>query len=158
MQNSEDKSTERPINVLKQTQTIKSFSDIARCNLENVLVEITKEEIEKGKGINDINFDNKGNTPLHIACQHGFIQMFEFLISIPGIDINITNNEGNTPLHIACGNGFFSMVDILTSFPGIDINITNNEGSTPLHFACGNGFFSMVDGIMEIKSEKMEQE
>src|SRR5579863_9255376 len=45
--------------------------------------------------------DNKGNTPLHIACKKNNPTIVELLIeNIRSLDTQ--NNKGQTPLHIAC--------------------------------------------------------
>ncbi|ETW00850.1 hypothetical protein H310_07376 [Aphanomyces invadans] len=45
--------------------------------------------------------DNKGNTPLHYACQEGAMGVVQFLMSIPGVSPYIQNNRGLSPLEVA---------------------------------------------------------
>ena len=45
-----------------------------------------------------------GRTALHFACLNGDVQLFEWLLSHPDIDVNAIDNDGKTALHILCKN------------------------------------------------------
>ena len=39
---------------------------------------------------------------MHIACQNGHVELFDWLVSLPNIDLNAQTSTGVTPLHAAC--------------------------------------------------------
>ncbi|WP_342261375.1 ankyrin repeat domain-containing protein [Spiroplasma endosymbiont of Notiophilus biguttatus] len=66
--------------------------------------------------INNLNInekDNSGNTPLHYACFHNFLETADLLIKY-GANINAKNNRDNTPLHYAImGNADLKFINLL---------------------------------------------
>ena len=56
-------------------------------------------------GANINTHNNKGLTPLCLACSCGFVKMAESMICVLGADINITDSYGQTPLHYAAKYG-----------------------------------------------------
>jgi ankyrin repeat protein len=42
-----------------------------------------------------------GRTPLHYACEHGYIDIVRALIK-SGANVNIGDKSGWTPIHLAC--------------------------------------------------------
>ena len=53
------------------------------------------------------------NTPVHIGCRYGDIEMVQYLIGECGCDPMSKNNDGNTPLHVTCSYGDIKMVGYL---------------------------------------------
>ncbi|WP_341814031.1 tetratricopeptide repeat protein [Wolbachia endosymbiont (group B) of Dendrolimus pini] len=53
------------------------------------------------ENINDIDLNDGGNTPLHVAVSKNHQDIVELLLNVSGIDPNIKNNQGKTPLDIA---------------------------------------------------------
>ncbi|WP_353281453.1 tetratricopeptide repeat protein [Wolbachia endosymbiont (group B) of Horisme vitalbata] len=53
------------------------------------------------QNINDIDLNDGGNTPLHVAVSKNHQDIVELLLNVSGIDPNIKNNQGKTPLDIA---------------------------------------------------------
>ena len=89
--------------------------------------------------------DKNGNTPINLACLHGFTRepdIAEFLIK-KGANIKTKNNEGFTPLHGACsfagfaGGGDFDLVQLLLA-KGSEVNAKDKYGNTPLHASIGS--------------------
>ena len=80
---------------------------------------------------------NGGDTALHIASQHGFLRMVEFLAS--KISRTKRNNDGATPLWLAVANGHTEVVTFLSNDPQ-EIDIEDIKGLTPLHIACRRGY------------------
>jgi len=81
--------------------------------------------------------DNKGDTPLHEAANHGKEGVIRLLLD-HGAQIGASNKEGWTALHIAVWNGKESVVQLLLD-RGAAIDASNKEGKTPLHEAARNG-------------------
>ena len=67
--------------------------------------------------------DNSGNTPLHLACQHGRFKLAEHLITNCKCDLNVTNDKGELPLHIAVAQSQMEIIELLTRH---EINIMKN--------------------------------
>ena len=122
--------------------------------------------------------DKSGNTPLHLACQHNYIEFAEYLISIckrhPNMNdeeqllanaknVNKHRNYGGTgsPLHIACqainvdGDTPLHIAAEeslelvkLVATPE-NINMQNVNGDTPLHIACREQKWNIVLYLLE---------
>ncbi|WP_264375527.1 MULTISPECIES: ankyrin repeat domain-containing protein [unclassified Wolbachia] len=60
-----------------------------------------KELLAQVENINDIDLNDGGNTPLHVAVSKEHQDIVELLLNVSGIDQNIKNNQGKTPLDIA---------------------------------------------------------
>lgn len=110
----------------------------------------------------DINIseNNKGWTPLWIACRYGYIEILKTLLSIDKIqklgsnneqiilDINKHSNYGITPLHIACSLGHIECVNILLKISNINVNKADKEGITPLLAASWCGHTKCVEALL----------
>lgn len=57
-------------------------------------------------------------------------QRVEFLLLVPGIDVNVQNNDGNNALMVACFNGRVEIVKLLLADPRVDLHAKNNKGQT----------------------------
>ena len=66
------------------------------------------------------------------GCMSEFI---EFVLKLPGINLNAVNWYGRTPFHTACDNGHIEIVSVLLACPEIDVNAVDRNGRTPLHIA-----------------------
>jgi len=113
---------------------------------------IIKDLIKQGKA--NINIPNeKGNTPLIIACQNDNINIAKFLVK-NGADINARNKEEqSSALHIAITNYNYSMMKFLLD-SGANINIVNRKGETPLIMACKINNKYIAEYLLEKKAEK----
>ncbi|CAM9303796.1 unnamed protein product, partial [Ectocarpus sp. 12 AP-2014] len=90
--------------------------------------------------------DARGNSPLHIACQHGHIHIVKTLI-IYSANSGSKNEELMTPLHIASLNLRMKIVSVLLKenqagllctrqCHGGMVTAEDARGWTPLHYAC----------------------
>ena len=118
--------------------------------------------------------DEAGRTPLHIAAQHGELEVVKHLLFTDEVPIFTLNLEpgrklsdalklisqrklserhrdfsGNTPLHTACVHGQLDVVKLLTREIGCDPNNTNNEGLSCLHLAAQHGHMPLVRYLVE---------
>lgn len=75
-------------------------------------------------GANVEVFDNKHQTPLHIAASDGSLEILEILLEQSDerkVNVNISR-DGTTPLHVAASNGHKAIVDfLLQKFPDIEL-------------------------------------
>jgi ankyrin repeat protein len=75
-------------------------------------------------------------TPLHWACAHGHMQVFNELVE-HGADVEATDRHGSTPLHYAISQDHLPVVKALLS-GGADILAANNQGNNPIISAVRN--------------------
>lgn len=130
------------------------------------LVEITKKENEGNenegqlkieenkKRMADINIrDNKGRTPLLIACKEGHKPVIEYLIK-NGADMSACDIDGNSPLHMSCVPGKREVVEcLLKAYPEKEkkreIENKNNLGQTPIIVASSTEGNDVVELLLE---------
>jgi len=75
----------------------------------------------------------KGNTPLHLSAQMGYLDLTKLLIT-HGADVHIKNEEDATPLHMATWGNSPQIIQQLIN-AGADINVASYLYDTPLHIA-----------------------
>ena len=64
---------------------------------------------KQGLNPNEVK-DSSGLTPLHLACQHGHLDIVQYLIKDQDCNAETTTPKGRTPLHIACKSGHLHIV------------------------------------------------
>ena len=108
--------------------------------------------------------DEKGRTPLHIACEKGNIDVAEYLINQCSCDKEARENKQRTPLFSACLEGHIGIVKLLTSKFRCKVDARDVNGRTPLHVACYLGFHKIVKYLIndcgcspEVRDEKSLQ-
>ncbi len=89
----------------------------------------------------DVNADliiGVGFVILHAASIEGNTEFVSYLLSVPGIDVNLRESTyGSTALLFASANGiFFAVVSDLLQHPAVDVNMKNNQGDFALYLAC----------------------
>ena len=114
------------------------------------------------------------NTPLHVACQYGFRDIAEELVSF-GASISMRNKWQETALHYPAAlefseplrktgdmwkviatiefskDGDLSLLDVLVT-SGAYVNSRNAGGDTPLHWATSRGHYHVVKWLLEKES------
>jgi len=65
-------------------------------------------------------------TPLYAATRSNSPDIVQYLLTSPGIDVNLKVTGGSTALHTASWNGFSNIVSLLLS-AGADVNIKNDR-------------------------------
>ena len=90
---------------------------------------VINELVKLGAKIDVVS--NLGNTPLHFAATESR-SLFDILVKVPGININVQDGNGDTVLHkLTERDGRFretiNMVDKVLKI-GADCNIANNLG------------------------------
>lgn len=103
--------------------------------------------LNKYKAIVDLStFD--GSSPLHVACEHGFADIVQLLITAQA-NINAKMNDGTTAIMLACQNGHLSIVQMLVS-PGQCNLITQRlDGVTALFLVVQHGHENIFDYLLE---------
>lgn len=90
-----------------------------------------------------VSLPNKNlETPLHVACEKGEIEIAIMLIR-KSKNLNLQDNSGNTFLHKAMlfqGDNKKIIINLVKN--GCDINKTNIKNETPLTFGITYGFAS----------------
>lgn len=99
--------------------------------------------IERGANVNAIN--QKGDTPLTLACGYGHIEKAMALIAA-GADVNARDGDGDTPLTLACVNGQKEIaVALLAAGADVDANVCSINS---LHLACLQGYEDIVKVLL----------
>lgn len=101
------------------------------------------------EGLHKHCFNASGETPLHIACRRGNIEIVSFLIS-KGVCVNTiaSNASKNTPLIEAAHKGFYSIVKLLIDNKA-NLDYQNAYGDTAIHSAVYEDYFCVIQLLME---------
>ena len=83
-----------------------------------------------------INALSNGDTPLHVACEWGHLDICLQLLEQKGCNINATNGRGHTPLSLAVRHNRLKIFQTLLAKGANILVATNDTQETPLHFAC----------------------
>ena len=78
--------------------------------------------------------DKNGSTPLHIACQYGYLNIVELLSTTDSE--SVLDADGRNPLHIASYYGQLQIVQSFLNDSDFDSFCEDPLGLTPLHHAC----------------------
>eukprot|EP00276_Gloeochaete_wittrockiana_P021753 CAMPEP_0184342684 /NCGR_PEP_ID=MMETSP1089-20130417/11271_1 /TAXON_ID=38269 ORGANISM="Gloeochaete wittrockiana, Strain SAG46.84" /NCGR_SAMPLE_ID=MMETSP1089 /ASSEMBLY_ACC=CAM_ASM_000445 /LENGTH=742 /DNA_ID=CAMNT_0026671659 /DNA_START=298 /DNA_END=2526 /DNA_ORIENTATION=- len=100
-----------------------------------------------GISINCIN--SRGLTPLHAAVIGGHLDVLHWILSSPGVDLNVVDFERHeTPLQIAVLRGHRSIVRLLLD-SGASPSICDSTNRTPLHRAAMFGCILISQDLIE---------
>ena len=93
--------------------------------------------------------DKSGNTALHLACQHGYYELAEHLITNCKCDPNVTNDKGELPLHIAVAQSHPKITELLASPKNINCKCIKTSDS-PLHIACQSADLKVINLLLSL--------
>ena len=79
------------------------------------------------KGADVTSKDTKGNTPLYLAAQHGFVGLIAIFLAA-STDINLLNSDRESPLFLAAGIGHLPTLQLL-----LDAGARVEHGLSPLY-------------------------
>jgi ankyrin repeat protein len=103
--------------------------------------------LNKYKAIVDLStFD--GSTPLHVACERGFADVVQLLISSQA-NVNAKMNDGTTATMLACQNGHLSIVQMLISAGQCNLTLQRLDGVTALFLVVQHGHETIFDYLIE---------
>ena len=107
-----------------------------------------REVIQKKK-------DSAGNTPLHLAAQHGHVQATAVLLEA-GCDVN-ARASGTTPLHLCSFSGAVGTMRLLLDQPDCDLmspDTSFGDSRTALHKAAAGGRYLAVQLLLDVHTQR----
>ena len=121
-------------------------------------VEIMRLFIEKYSNIFDINYINHDDDDddyddfslMHYAVKYVRINMIQYFITLPNMNIDTSDELGRTPLFYAIINGDTAIIEmLLQNRDRVNINHQDDSGATPLHIACENNHTEIVRLLLD---------
>lgn len=89
----------------------------------------------RGKALVDVHNDRQ-DTPLHLACERGNVQIAKMLLGAPMVpNLNAVNTFKATPLHQCAAKGFAEIAKAIVETENVDVNAENYKGFTALDLA-----------------------
>jgi len=110
----------------------------------------------------DINYKDDYGTPLIVAIKQLNIVLVNYLLELPGININQPDIIGQTPLIIASKlysadplelNNIMVIFKLILSHPDVDINYYDTTGTTALMYAALVGNLDIIKRMIESKAD-----
>jgi ankyrin repeat protein len=94
-------------------------------------------------------YDSFGDTPLHIACARGLVDVCAYIIAKDPTTMHLRNTSNDhMPLYTACIVNGAEVVNTLIR-NGADILARGKGGSAPIHEACYRGHAEIVKQLIE---------
>ena len=137
-------------------------SDDSDDEIESFFVACAEGALEEAKrmlkaGAGDVNAvdPEEGDTPLHVACRCGHLEVAQWLVG-EGASIAAANAAGETPLHDACFQGGVALIEWLLDQPVhsttaatnlIDRRTTNEAEMAPIGLAALHGHTGAVKSL-----------
>ena len=96
-------------------------------------IELVQSLLSRQKNLDDLNIHQDGKTPLFYACENGFTDIVQLLISYKEININLKSTKESkekgkveelTPLQVAIEKDFTDIVQLLIDRSETDVNAT----------------------------------
>ncbi|XP_067655089.1 ankyrin repeat domain-containing protein 17-like [Haliotis asinina] len=125
------------------------------CSGNNVYLVISLLEL----GAKPTNVNKNGQTPLHVASQHGRYVFVKLLLKYltkhekaANTDtqayLNLADDTGYTALMTACQHGHMATVKTLLALE-CDVNATDKNGESALMISCRRGHVSIIELLLE---------
>ncbi len=125
----------------KEYQLLTEIDNTGIQELKPAALEAIKVLIDGGVNINFQYADRLNQTPLMICIRHGKIEVFNLLLSAPGLNVRLKDANGMEAIHYCIE---YNISDVLlklllthraTLHPALDLNAPGREGTTPLYMA-----------------------
>ena len=97
-----------------------------------------------GFNINQPVSDQYNQTAFISACQNGRVDFVEFLLSLPGIDVNAVMQNGESGLWMARQSGHEGVVEVLLTDPRLNADLARADGMSPCYIAAQNGYQAIL--------------
>jgi len=97
----------------------------------------------------DMARNSRNCNALHVACQHGRLEVVKYLVESCQANVNLQNRDTWTPLHLACQCGSLEIVKYLIALPQVNANLQDNSRYTALHHACSCNNLELVKCLVE---------
>ena len=94
-------------------------------------LEIMKLLLRRGADVSLASTIDKTG-PLHLAVQNSQVEVVEYLLALPQINVNARDGSGNTPFFNAVDADNERMIQLLLQHPDTDINSKNDSSFTAL--------------------------
>ena len=106
--------------------------------------DMAKEVFVKNPTLNPNWSPRDGWTALHAAAYNGHANTVEFLLKLPGIDVNSVTGGRDTPFLLACYTGQYAVINILLKDARVNCYLADDDGRTPLWWAAFWGRLNIV--------------
>lgn len=118
-----------------------------------MLLAASKGETDEVIKLLELGFDINtpvfmGGSALHVALTHGRVELANFLLDHPQINIKVLDNNGNSVLHAAAQGGSLELVGNLVGRVE-NVNALNNRGQTALHIVAWKIYCTFRDSLEE---------
>lgn len=94
--------------------------------------------------------DEDGNSCNIILPGYYGAEILDFLLQVPGMDINDRNGSGISLLMCQYGDDNSAMAHYLLGIPGINVNIKDFSGNTPLIRAVKEGSIEVIKELLKV--------
>ena len=113
--------------------------------------EISYQDLKKYCQKQQINKDIEKNKKKYFfkSIDENHINLFNILLYMFKINLNIYNENGYTPLHHSCRQDRIQMFKLLLNHPKIDVNIQSSNGNTPLYRAGLDNNIQIVELLLK---------
>ena len=94
--------------------------------------------------------DEDGETPLHLSCDSGHLEIASFLLDRGSTAIDEKGGpSGRTPLHLVCRRGHLEIATLLLDRGRTAIDEKDDGGETPLHISCREGLLEIATLLLD---------
>ena len=93
--------------------------------------------------------DRLDNTPLHLSCGQGNLEIATLLLDRGSTAINEKGVRDLTPLHISCCEGHLLIATLLLDRGSDAIDDEDDNGNTPLLWSCSFGYLSIATLLLD---------
>ena len=120
-------------------------------NLLNVQYLIEVENFDENKKLDQYDEELrifKDQALIHIACEHGHLNIVQYLIGKIGVDVNSKGCWEKTPIQFACERNHAKIIEYLLS-NGAKLDTKDIYGNSLIHYASIGGVLSIVQELIE---------